>query len=175
MDTYPPAMPETVRGIFLDRADFGRWVTETHKPLIRFCRQMVGDWAEAEDMAQEAYLHAWRKQGGFKGECSPLTWLMAIARRVCLDHLRRRKRDGAVGLDERRAASSPDSDARADVQSALTKLNAEDRAVLYLRVEYGLPFGEAGRVLGCGAAACRKRFERAKKRFEAAYGGREGL
>jgi RNA polymerase sigma-70 factor (ECF subfamily) len=162
------------RGAFADEAAFDGWVRETQKSLVRFCRQMVDDWAEAEDMAQEAYLRAWEKRGSFKGGCSLLTWQMAIARRVCLDRLRRQKRVKLIPLDERDAAPSPDTETKADVQRALAKLNADDRAVLYLRAGEGLPFEEAGKALGCSAAACRKRYERAKQRFEAAYGGREG-
>jgi RNA polymerase sigma-70 factor (ECF subfamily) len=157
-------------GAFAGEDDFALWVVRTQKPLIRFCRQMVGDWAEAEDMAQEAFLRAWEKRASLKEECTLLTWQMAIARRVCLDRLRSVRRVKLLPLNERDAAPPLELEAKADVRRALESLNADDRAILYLRVQQELPFEEAARILGVGAAACRKRFERAKKRFEAAYG-----
>jgi RNA polymerase sigma-70 factor (ECF subfamily) len=170
---YCDAVPGA-ESAFSSDAGFDDWVRETHKPLIRFCRQFMGDWAEAEDMAQEAYIRAWQKRGSFKGGSSLLTWLMAIARRVCLDRLRSLKRVQLVPFDERSAAPDHDAETKADVQCALAKLDADDRAILYLRAGEELPFEEIARVLGKTPAACRKRYERAKLRFEAAYGGREG-
>ena len=86
-----------------DEYSLDDWVKETQMPLIRFCRQFVGDWAEAEDMAQEKYIRAWQKRSSFKGSASLLTWHMAIARRVCLDHLRRIRRAKQMPTDEKAA------------------------------------------------------------------------
>lgn len=164
-DTQHPA------SMFSDEASFSFWVADTQKSLVRFCRQFVGDWCEAEDIAQDAYLRAWEKRDTFKSGCSPLTWQMAIARRLCLDRLRTSKRIKLVPLDERDAALPQDVETKADVQCALAKLTADDRAILYLRVSEELPFEEIGRILNITPAASRKRFERAKQRFEAVYGG----
>ena len=154
----------------MDRAEFDAWVDTTRKSVIRFCRQFVGDWAEAEDMAQEAYLRAWEKRHGFRGESARLTWLLAIARRVCLDRLRTQKRRDLPLLDEEQHASpAPDVETMVDVRRALAKLGPDDRTILYLRVQEELPFGEIGQILRRSPAACRKRYERAKQRFEAAY------
>ena len=161
-------------GAFMDKADFEHWVLETQKPLVRFCCQMVEDWAEAEDMAQEAYIRAWEKRAGFKGESSLLTWQMAIARRVCLDRLRSLKRTRTVPLDERESTPAPDIETKADVQRALAKLKAKDRAILYLRAEQELPFEEVSRVLGHTPAACRKRYERARKKLAQALERKDG-
>ena len=147
------------------------WVKETQMPLIRFCRQFVGDWAEAEDMAQETYIRAWQKRSSFRGNASLLTWLMAIARRVCLDHLRRSQRAKRRPIDENCLTHAQDIETKVDVQRALAKLNADDRAILYLRTGEELSFDEIAQVLGGNPATCRKRYERAKQRFKVAYGG----
>jgi RNA polymerase sigma-70 factor (ECF subfamily) len=160
-------------GAFSDEASFIEWVKGTQKALVRFCRQFVGDWHEAEDAAQEAYMLAWQKRGSFKGVSSLLTWQMAIARRVCLDRLRSRKKVDIVQLDERDTAREIDIDTIIDVRQTLNKMSIDDRVILYLRVGEDMPFDEIAKVLGRTAAACRKRFERAKLRFEAAYSGME--
>jgi len=167
-----------MHGAFADEAAFDTWVRQTQKPLVRFCRQFVGGWAEAEDMAQQAYLKAWEKRVSFRGKSSLLTWQMAIARRVCLDFIRRRKTVELVSLEDGEVArrsefTNRSSDTCADVRQTLSELNADDRAILYLRVGEEMPFGEVARVLHCTPAAARKRYERAKVRFETIYSGKE--
>ena len=158
-----------IKGAFVDESSFIAWVAATQKALVRFCRQFAGDWHEAEDLAQEAYMLAWQKRGSFRGESSQLTWQMAIARRVCLDRLRRRKKMNLVQLSERDTAPELDIDTKIDVQQTLEKMSIDDRVILYLRVGEDMLFEDISKVLGRTAAACRKRFERAKQRFEAAY------
>ena len=168
------AIPMTEAGsAFCDEASFEEWVTTTQKPLVRFCRQFVNDWHEAEDIAQEAYILAWQKRDGFKGASSLLTWQMSIARRVCLDRLSSRKKVSLILLDKHDAAQERDIDIKVDVQRALERLSIDDRVILYLRVGEEMPYEDVARVLGRTAAVCRKRYERAKKRFEAAYSGLE--
>ena len=145
------------------------WVKETQMPLIRFCRQFVGDWAEAEDMAQETYIRAWQRRNSFKGKASLLTWHMAIARRVCLDHLRRIQREKRRSIDENCLTHACDVETKVDVHNALAKLCADDRAILYLRTGEELSFDEIAQVLGKPPATCRKRYERAKQRFKVVY------
>jgi RNA polymerase sigma-70 factor (ECF subfamily) len=174
MMDYCEALPGTdTHEVFDGEAGFADWVRLSQKPLVRFCRQLMNDWAEAEDMAQEAYIRAWQKRGSFKGKSSLLTWQMAIARRVCLDRLRSLKRANPVALSEDITAPEHSIETGVDVHRALAKLHADDRAILYLRAGEDLPFEEIANVLKKSAAACRKRYERAKQRFEAVYGGRE--
>lgn len=155
---------------FADEAAFAAWVTNTQKQLVRFCVQITNDWADAEDAAQEAYWRAWQKRKSFRGDCDLLTWVMAIAKRVCLDSLRgKRVVTLPLTLTDHEAAPLVDHETAMDVQATLQRLPAADRALLYVHVHLDLPFESAARVWGISPAACRKRFERAKKRFEALY------
>jgi len=170
---YDTNQPSVIIGAFTNESSFIEWVATTQKALVRFCRQFVGDWHEAEDLAQEAYMLAWQKRGSFRGESSLLTWQMAIARRVCLDRLRRRRKVNLVQLDERDTAPEIDIDTKIDVQQTLEKMSTDDRVILYLRVGEDMPFENIAKVLGRTATTCRKRYERAKQRFETAYSGME--
>src|SRR5690606_12133095 len=68
--------------------------------------RMLGSRAEAEDMAQEAFLRLWQQAGDWRAGGARLsTWLHRVAVNLCLDRLRRRRE---VGLDE---AGDPASDA----------------------------------------------------------------
>jgi DNA-directed RNA polymerase specialized sigma24 family protein len=98
---------------------------------------------------------------------------MSIARRVCLDRLRNRKKADLILLDERNITPECDVITKIDVQCALEKLSIDDRVILYLRVGEDMPFEDIAKLFSRTASACRKRFERAKLRFEAAYSGME--
>lgn len=69
----------------------------------RFMREQ----ALAEDMAQEAFLKAFRLLKGFRGDCSFSTWMYRVTCSVCLTELNRRKRRGEVELLPGHAGEAP--------------------------------------------------------------------
>lgn len=71
--------------------------------------RFMRDQALAEDMAQDAFLKAFRLLKGFRGDCSFSTWMYRVTCSVCLTELNRRKRRGEVELLPTHAgeASSP--------------------------------------------------------------------
>lgn len=60
--------------------------------------RFMRDGAMAEDMAQEAFLKAYRMLKGFRGDCRFSTWLYRVTSSVCLTEINRRKRRGEVAL-----------------------------------------------------------------------------
>ena len=80
--------------------------TEAFSELVRRHQQMtynlayrfMRDPALAEDMAQEAFLKAFRLLSGFRGDSSFSTWLYRVTSSVCLTELARRKKRGEVEL-----------------------------------------------------------------------------
>jgi RNA polymerase sigma factor (sigma-70 family) len=72
---------------------------------------MLRDRAAAEDVTQEVFSDALRGLSTFRGDASPRTWLLSIARNPCIDYLRARKRDPSGGA---RDESAPDPDEHAD-------------------------------------------------------------
>jgi len=71
----------------------------------RFMREV----SLAEDMAQEAFLKAYRLLHGFRGECSFSTWMYRVTCSVCLTELNRRKRRGEVELLPNHVGEAPES------------------------------------------------------------------
>jgi RNA polymerase sigma-70 factor, ECF subfamily len=68
-------------------------LVERHRQEIQVhCYRMLGSLAEAEDLAQETFLRAWKSRDGFEGRASARTWLYRIATNACLDVLARRPR-----------------------------------------------------------------------------------
>lgn len=74
-----------------DREAFGRLVLLHERAVFRTALAAVGSPDDAQDVAQEAFVLAWRKLGGFRGEATFRTWLLAIVWRKALDQRRRQR------------------------------------------------------------------------------------
>jgi RNA polymerase sigma-70 factor (ECF subfamily) len=141
--------------------------------------RMVGDRAEAEDLAQDVFLKAYRGLRGFKGASRFSTWLYAIASHHCLNHLKARGRRGGLrddppALVDRLPDGAPRADAlleRADlvriVQAEMAHLTEEHRMVLILRDIQGLSYEEIARTLGVELGTVRSRLHRARMEMKA--------
>lgn len=75
-----------------DRDAFDALVARHVGPARRAVRRLVGHPDEVDELVQEALLKAWRSVDRFRGEASFGTWLVQIASRTALDHLRTRRR-----------------------------------------------------------------------------------
>lgn len=113
--------------------------------LVRFCHRRLGNVAEAEDAAQEAFAKAWKALDRFDGERRFYPWLSVIAANVCTDIVRRRARSTPVDEPELDRASAPVDGGveaiveRADVtmiDAALLRISPRHREVLRLREAY---------------------------------------
>jgi RNA polymerase sigma-70 factor (ECF subfamily) len=71
-----------------DQEAFGRLVELYQRIAVRTALVALGRVEDAEDVAQESFLLAWRKLGGFRGESSFRTWLLTIVWRKALDRRR---------------------------------------------------------------------------------------
>lgn len=77
-----------------DRLAFEALVARYEVQVYNVALRMMGNHADASDMAQEAIIQAFRKIGTFRGESGFGTWLYRIVTNRCLDELRRRRRRG---------------------------------------------------------------------------------
>jgi RNA polymerase sigma-70 factor (ECF subfamily) len=143
--------------------------------VLGLCLAMVRDQSAAEDLAQDAFGRAFVGLAGYRGEASPRTWLLKIARNRCIDHLRTRERKpwDDPGVDAGEPELQPDdaplpSDLllyRDDVEDALAKLGAIERALVVLRFRNGLDYAELATAFGLGEGAVRMRLSRALARM----------
>jgi len=117
-----------------------RLLVEAHSTGVhRIAYRMLGDRAEAEDVAQESLLRLWRDAAKWQaGHSGVAAWLTRVCMNQCLDRLRRRKFASDEAVPER-ADQSPlapdtiDAEAsRARVVSAIVNLSDRQRAAIVL-------------------------------------------
>jgi RNA polymerase sigma-70 factor, ECF subfamily len=147
------------------------WLVRGHQAKVRaLAYGMLGDRALAEDVAQEAFLRAWRGIAGFRGDAAFSTWLYSITRRVVLEHTRRRVLP-TVPLDQAPAVSAPggiDLDLRGDLQRALAALEPAQREAFLLVCVLGEPYAVVSAMTGVPTGTVASRVFRARERLAAA-------
>ncbi len=149
----------------------GEWLAHRHRDdVMSLCRCIVRDDATAEDLAHDAFVRAFGGLPGFRGEASPRTWLLAIARNCCIDHLRREQRSPSVLTGEPETGENyPDENAvvadllvaRRDLERAFGTLPESERALVVLHFEHGVQYGELAEIFGVKSGALRMRVSRA--------------
>lgn len=114
------ALVERVRGG--DTGAFGRLVCRYQDRVVNTCWRICGNIEDAQDLAQEAFLHALQAIGSFQKRSRFYTWLFRIAVNVSITH--RRKRAKAVTL----SLHGPDGEWRGDHQAAKLVGRVSDEA-----------------------------------------------
>lgn len=137
--------------------------------------RMLGNRAEAEEIAQEVFLRAHRAVADFRGEARLSTWLYGIASRLCLNRLaspdRRMARGDAILADV--TAATPDAavelervELDAALRTAIAELPEERRLVLVLRDVEGLSYEQIAEALAVDPGTVRSRLHRARMQLK---------
>lgn len=139
-------------------------------PILSFATRMLGNRAEAEEIAQEVFVRMIDRAEQYDGRAPVASWLFAIAANACRDRLRVTRRAGAVPLEDvpEPPASDPsaetavlDAERARRVRQALALLSQEQREALILARYHELPYVEIARTLGITEGAVKTRIYRA--------------
>ena len=145
-------------------------VRQTQSDVWRLCAAL-GDPNSADDLTQETYLRAFGSLHRFEGRSSVRTWLLTIARRVCADAVRSRRRRrltlvrDVADLENLGAKAGGVADQGAEgaaVADLLARLEPDRREAFVLTQLLGLPYAEAAEVAGCPVGTIRSRVARAR-------------
>jgi RNA polymerase sigma-70 factor, ECF subfamily len=145
-------------------------VRATQSDVWRLCAAL-GDRAAADDLTQETYLRAFGSLHRFEGRSTVRTWLLSIARRVCADAVRSRRRRRLTLLRDDADLEtllhqdrSPGDDVAegATVTDLLSRLDPDRREAFVLTQMIGLPYADAAEVAGCPVGTIRSRVARAR-------------
>jgi RNA polymerase sigma-70 factor (ECF subfamily) len=153
-----------------------------HK-ILGLISRYVHDWSECEDVAQEAFVRAWRALPAFRGESAFYTWMYKIAVNTAKNHLVAQGRrppaedldaDTAVQIDagaRLRDEATPERElARREIERTVFEtveaLPEELRVAITLREVDGLSYEEIAERMGCPIGTVRSRIFRAREAID---------
>ncbi|MEM9645304.1 MAG: sigma-70 family RNA polymerase sigma factor [Planctomycetota bacterium] len=142
-----------------------------HPRLVRFLsKQLEGSLVDAEDVAQEAMVKAWRKRERFDARYQFSTWVYTIARRTAADHLRKNRRfenrdpqDFAAATTDSPSQSFDDSDSAEQIwKTAEQILSPRQYAAIWLRYGEEMSIKEVAKALSKTSVSTRVLLHRAR-------------
>ncbi len=151
-------------------ADPTGFVRATQGEVWRFAAALV-DPGSADDLTQETFLRAFRGLADFAGRSAPRTWLLAIARHVCADHIRTVQRRRRLAARLPQPEPVPDPAGFSGVVALVRALPDERREAFVLTQVVGLSYEEAARACGVALGTIRSRVARARMQLIAAATG----
>ena len=135
--------------------------------IYRFCRSMLNNSADAQDVLQTVFIQAFNGFSKFRGNSNFRTWLYSIARNRCLDHIKKNRR---LNQRVRFVDELPEQVVQEDaydpfmskiIRQCLAKLSAKVRTAILLRFQSGHSYEEAAIVVQEKAGTLQARVARA--------------
>ena len=182
-----PVQPDPDAALMLrvkrgDRAAFAALVDKYKQPVMNFIFRSLRDEIEAEDLAQNVFLQAWKSRGRYRQTAKLSTWLFTIARNLCLNEIRRRSRHPAESIEEMHAEhedqprqqyedksqiSPPDKllhvELAQKIEEALAELPEAQRTAILLCRQDELSYEEIAEVLDCSLSATKSLIHRGRE------------
>lgn len=158
-----------------DRA-FEELVRRRQGAIRRLLRQLTGDWAIAEDLAQEAFLEAWRSLRTLRAPGAFGGWLRQIAVNVFLQHIRRAgvTIHDSGDLESYPAPGHGDPSVHMDVEKALSYLKPGERLCVVLAYGERMSHGEISSAANLPLGTVKSHISRATARLRRYLGDYEG-
>jgi len=164
-----------------DKQAFGLLVSKYQRKLVRLLSRLIRDPAEVEDVAQEAFIKAYRALPSFRGDSAFYTWLYRIGINTAKNHLvsQGRRAPTTTEFDSEEAESFEDGEQLRDintpervllskqigetVNAAMEALPEELRTAIVLREIEGLSYEEIAGIMECPIGTVRSRIFRARE------------
>ena len=166
-----------------DRSAFDMLVRKYQYKIIKLISRYVHDSTEALDVAQEAFIKAYRAIPGFRGDSAFYTWLYRIAINTAKNHLvaeSRRPLDHGVDLQDPeqydmqarlRDMDTPErllltEEIQRTVETAIEQLPEDLRTAIILREIEGMSYEEIAQAMSCPVGTVRSRIFRAREAID---------
>jgi RNA polymerase sigma-70 factor, ECF subfamily len=164
-----------------DKAAFDLLVSKYQRKIFRLLSRLIRDQAEIEDIAQEAFIKAYRALPNFRGDSAFYTWLYRIAINTAKNHLvsKGRRAPTTTEADIEEAETFDDGDHLRDlntpesmlvtkqvgeaVNRAIDELPEDLRTAIVLREIEGLSYEEIAESMSCPIGTVRSRIFRARE------------
>jgi RNA polymerase sigma-70 factor (ECF subfamily) len=185
----PPSLPDeaAARDLALmlrvkvgDMEAFAELVERHQQRVVATVARMLGDDAEAEDVAQQVFVRVWRSAARYEPTAKFTTWLFTILRNLVFNELRRRHRHPTVSLDQPRDEDDPrptetedyhakppsttvlDAEMMDAIQKAIDELPEAQRMAIILRRYEETPYEEIAEILQLSVPAVKSLLFRAR-------------
>jgi RNA polymerase sigma-70 factor (ECF subfamily) len=166
-----------------DKKAFDLLVLKYQNRVIHLVNRYLRDPSEAQDVAQDAFIKAYRAIATFRGESAFYTWIYRIAINTAKNHMMNRSRRPAEedidpevaeqfeGVDSLKDVDTPDAilvseEIAVIIQHALDDLPSELRIAISLREFDGLSYDEIAETMSCPVGTVRSRIFRAREFIE---------
>jgi RNA polymerase sigma-70 factor (ECF subfamily) len=167
-----------------DMSAFEELVARHRDKIYARAFSMMRNEDEAIDLSQEAWVKSWQRLKQFQGESSFGTWMTRIVINLCLDHLRRRKRQRTESIEELDEESGgverqmpvvtanpterlERAELRKRIDEALNLLSYEHRTVLVLHEFEEMEYKEIARTMECSIGTVMSRLFYARRKMAA--------
>lgn len=147
-----------------DEAAMGSIIAKHRTRLVRVAANVLRDSFEAEDVAQEAFLKAFREINKLRDDRAFSGYIYKICVRLCMDRLRSRKTEPLM-LDKPQPSKGPQIETRVLVEKLLLELTPELRLTLVLREMEQLSYEEVADMMHVPVGTVRSRLHTARERF----------
>ena len=149
---------------------------------------MVRHEDDAIDLSQEAWVKGWQRLKQFQGEASFVTWMTRIVINLCLDRLRKQKRQRAESLDQLEEESGgverqmpvvttnpterlERGELRQKIDAAMALLSVEHRTVLILHEFQEMEYKQIAKTVGCSIGTVMSRLFYARRKMATLLAG----
>lgn len=167
-----------------DARAFDSLVTRYRGKVFGMCYHLVQNEQDAWDLAQEAFIKAWRALASFKGDSAFYTWIYRIAHNAGYDWLRKKRIQGEGEFNDEvsrpiaaGAEAVPKGDRRPDevlknrelgdrIKDAIAQLSPEHRTAVLLREVEGLSYEEIAEVMEISLGTVMSRLFYARKKLQ---------
>jgi RNA polymerase sigma-70 factor (ECF subfamily) len=148
---------------------FDRIVRERETRVMRAAYRILGNWSDAEDVAQEVFLRLHRHGSSFPNDAAFGSWLYRVTVNLCLDRTRAARPTGEMpelrSQDQSAEAAVIREQEKRRLMDALSTLPPRERAAVVLREIEGLSTSEVASVMGSAEATVRSQVARAIARL----------
>jgi RNA polymerase sigma-70 factor (ECF subfamily) len=189
-DPMPPAQPEEEWSLVRraqreDTAAYDELVRRYQERIYATIYHMTSNHEDANDLAQDAFIKAYRALRSFKGDSSFYTWVYRIAVNKTINFLKQRKNKAHMSLDDLdfNAEHDPDlvalisdktprrevnlAELQEKLNAAMQKLSEPHRLVVTLHDVQGLSHEEIAKIMGCNIGTVRSRLFYARQQLQA--------
>jgi RNA polymerase sigma-70 factor (ECF subfamily) len=165
-----------------DMKAFEELADKYKQPIVNMMYRMLRDMDEAEDLAQNVFIRVYQSASRYEVSAKFSTWIFTIARRLCLNEIRRRGRHPAESLDSSQSDlddqaprqfedvktfSPPEAYLQGElaqkIEEALAQLPDKQRLAIVLCRQDELSYEEIARALGCSVSATKSLIHRGRE------------